>query len=293
MNTRGPIVLKAETDLVFSEIQNRSEWDDLFARSRYATPFMERSFLDVLPCRVRLFGAYTGGRLVGGACILVDPATKKPLFKMPTRYQSLLIDDTTSTGRYAQQRDFFWVSNCLIAGVSREYPEFGWMLPPDWQDCRSFLWHNYGQPAAGQFECRPYYVGWVTRSLSNESGMEVREDCPWHVLREFWSDQQNWMDPIIQYIQMKKKGFCGVLFEKKEPTAALLYLTDAKVAYWVEETNRGAIDLLANAAVSKLFARGLHKVDLGPLGAPGSDDYRLSFRPVPKLGFWMQRRMAG
>jgi Acetyltransferase (GNAT) domain len=212
----------------------------------------------------------------------------------------------------------------LLNELTARYERLSFVLHPNFEDLRSFLWFNYHNEKGGRFEINLRYTGWLplaestqeqhfynTRrnrrrdfSLAVESGFkcELSDDLDlldW--LEDLVYERQGLSRPAEERTSARaiaqsalSNGYGRYLIasnNKGEVASAYLFLFDSKCVYHTfagnhpDMRNTGASTLLLFYALEMFRKEGKPLFDFVGLNSPYRGDFKTSFNAKPKPNY--------
>lgn len=126
-----------------------AEWDAFIERSPEASIFAHSAFLAACGERLELLWCLKGRARAAAIVLPLDRQSGEPTFDSALIYFGILTARPDEKQNGAQIRsDRFALLAFLDEALSDRHPRLKLRLPPEIDDIRPFLWHNYGQPGA-------------------------------------------------------------------------------------------------------------------------------------------------
>jgi hypothetical protein len=306
--------------LSLGEATDDGVWDQLVDASPQGTVFSKTGFLQSLDAPFRRYVVTDGGSATALLAVVEDAAGQA--VRVPfTPYQGLLfLPGGQPTARQRLQREF-GVTEFVIGELTRRYRRIGMGLSWEFRDLRPFLWHNYGEPAAGQFRTQPRYTALLDlRTLDIEAYPRLVRQSRRQELKKAAGYAIDGQASLADFLRLYAKTFerqaialdAGTL-ARVEAIAAralrdgyarlsacatpdgiasmYLFLYDAKRAYYLFAANdpelrhTGAATRLMFDSIFDAKQRGLGELDFVGVNSPARGDFKLSFNGELTLYF--------
>jgi hypothetical protein len=304
------------TQLELAEADDDAQWDALVDASPQGTVFSKTAFLRSLNKPFRRCQVRSQGKVLAQVAVIEDDSGRKMVQAEFTHYQGILFapapDGTLPRQRVVEE---FRITEFLIGALCERYAEVAASLSPRFADVRPFLWHNYHEPALGQFRVQPRYTAVLDLQVAADEvftaqaracrRQEWRKGAAFQVDREADVDDflelyartfarqgialpQPTLDSVRSITAAALDGGYGALSGCATPqgmASMYLLLFDRTRAYYLFAANDP--DLRNTGAASKLMfenifdarARGMREFDFVGANSPNRSDFKLSFNP--------------
>ena len=135
-------------------------WDSFVDRSPQGSPFARSEILNVLGANVVKVAAIKNGEIVAAVPIfapseLVSPEGT-PDFML---YQGVMFGSQSISADHKRVTAEHRILTLLTDHLATRFETFGLCNAWSLEDLRAFQWHNYHEPARGQFQLRLNYTG--------------------------------------------------------------------------------------------------------------------------------------
>jgi hypothetical protein len=304
---------------------NETEWNAFVDESPQGSIFCNTRFLQSLGEDYELYFVADDGNKIAAFPLLLKEREPLPAPYPYTCYQGIMF--ASQIEQLPQHRKIPYrlkVLEYLLGELTNRYKSISFCLHPDFDDIRAFQWHNYHEPAKGQFSIRVAYTGILDlQAASTEQYMQMVRT----VRRQEYnraqkdgvtvevSDNVALLDQLhdltfkrqsiqrsdkdarlVQAIasQSLAKGFGKLKIAKVasgEIASAILCLYDSSCAYYLFAANHPdfrksfASTFLLFELIREFRAQGLHYFDFVGINSPGRGDYKVSFNATMKSYF--------
>jgi hypothetical protein len=306
--------------LTLGEAADDEAWDRLVDASPQGTVFSKSAFLQSLGAPFRRYLVTDDGLPAALLAVIEDDTGQAVRFPF-TPYQGILfVTDAQANARQRVQRQF-GLTEFILAELTRRYTSIGMALSWTFEDIRPFLWHNYGEPAAGQFRTQPRYTAVLDlRALDRDAYPLAVRQSRRQELKKAAGCPIDAHASLDDFLRLYAKTFArqGIALDDRtlgrvrgiaaralqdgygrlsscatpDGIASMyLFLYDAKRAYYLfaandpELRNTGAATRLMFDSVFDAARRGLAELDFVGVNSPARGDFKLSFNPALKLYF--------
>lgn len=306
--------------LSLCEATDDAAWDQLVDASPQGTVFSKTGFLQSLDAPFRRY-LVTDGNSPAALVAVVEDAAGQAVRVPFTPYQGILfVDGGQSTPRQRLQHEFA-LTEFVVGALTRRYSRIGMALSWRFRDLRPFLWHNYGEPAAGQFRTQPRYTALLDlRALDAGTYPSLVRQSRRQELRKAAAFPIDGAASLEDFMRLYARTFARQGITLDEPTLArvrriagralqngygrlsacttpagiasmYLFLYDAKRAYYLFAANdpelrhTGAATRLMFDSILDAKRRGCAELDFVGVNSPARGDFKLSFNPELTLYF--------
>jgi CelD/BcsL family acetyltransferase involved in cellulose biosynthesis len=303
------------------ELDDAAAWDALVARSPQGSVFATSGFLQALGLPHRRLAVCAGpgaGSRVLALLPVVEDAARRAVLRPPytPHLGPLFVPDPQAT--WARQRidDEYTLTQWMVERLTERYERVALSLSPAVADVRAFQWHNYHEPAAGQFRLTPRYT--AVLPLGDKSAEDLRaaaRACRRQEEKKARDCRIVEQPSLQRFLALYESTFArqdlavegenlqivarlatdsvaqgwGRLAGCETPdgqlAAATLFVYDARRAYYLFAANDPALRH-TGAATRLMFdnleharLRGLAEVDFVGVNSPNRGDFKLSFNP--------------
>lgn len=304
--------------------EDKQVWDVFVSTSPQRSIFVYSKFLDSLQVNYDLVTSYEKGQIVAGAVLIYSEAGEpiKGIFPF-TQYQGLLLFDQTNQAAHSQITREFKIVERFIEKLSEQYRNY--CLCQSWRlnDLRPYQWHNYHEPAKGQFRLDLRYTGVLDlkkfdhfdaylasvracrrQEFKKASQMlklefSLDESILDSLHAKTFGRQQLGRDEresalvrsICKQAIAGGYGKLSVAMMGEVPVSAVLFLHDDRTAYYSfgandpAYRNSGAGTFLLMNMIKNSIEMGLSEIDFVGVNSPSRGDFKISFNAELKPFF--------
>lgn len=294
-----------------------AEWDAFVRRSPQGSVFVSDALLRCLPYRCERMVWRTDAHILAAVPIFCDsegqPLRVPPTF-LPN--QGLLVDASRGRKRHTRLVQDYTVAAEFLSALADRFSGFSLSNSCWLEDLRPFLWHNHDDPDDTRFHLQLKYTGLIdlqevpgfpafletiNRRRRNEwkgknKAFDIRETddvgrfldlhdrtLQFHGVAPPPAD----IDPRGAVIRAGLEQGFGRLVTASDseghPASMVFWAYDEQSAYHLFAANErpvisaGASTVLLLHLIRDAFDRGLERVDLCGVNAPGFGEYKISF----------------
>lgn len=303
--------------------EDRQIWDAFVSTSPQRSIYAYTNFLDSLQANYDLVTCYEESKIVAGAVLIYSDIGKPMEYTFPfTQYQGVLLADNTQKAAHSQITHEFKVVEYLISQMTEHYPRLS--LCHSWRlhDLRPFQWHNYHEPAKGQFKIDLRYTGILDlkrfdkfddylSSVRSVRRQEFKKSS--QKLKFQFSDDASILDAlhaktferqnlerdhqdsvlvrsICKHALAGGYGKMSIALLDDVPVSSVLFLYDDRTAYYAfgandpAHRNTGAGSFLLFRMIQDAFDKVV-EIDFVGVNSPNRGDYKISFNAEVKPHF--------
>ena len=295
--------------------EDKQVWDVFVSTSPQRSIFVYSKFLDSLQVNYDLVTSYEKGQIVAGAVLIYSGAGEpiEEIFPF-TQYQGLLLFDQTNQAAHSQITREFKIVERFIEKLSEQYRNYCFCQSWRLNDLRPYQWHNYHEPAKGQFRLDLRYTGVLdlkkfdhfdaylasVRACRRQEFKKASQ-----MLKLEFSRDESILDNLHaktfdrQHIERDDResalvtsickqaiaggyGKLSVAMMGEVPVSAVLFLYDDRTAYYLFGANDPshrktfAGTFLLMHMIKDAFEKGIQEIDFVGVNSPNRGDFKIS-----------------